>query len=161
MSIMGASMRTKWKVERVPLADAATFNDIERFCSGAGLPFFLPVMKNLRAQFVIRDGDGNLGAAGRLEINYDHPMVEEIAVREDLRRSGLGTVIVSSILEEAKEEGIETIWVMARAPEFFRTLGFEPAPKKELLSKLDEECKVCRDHLTKCNPVLMKKELKR
>jgi amino-acid N-acetyltransferase len=152
-------MKANWKVDRVPLDDGPTFDEIDGFCTKAGLPFFLPEMSNMRAQFVIRDSDGKLGAAGRLEYNFDHPMVEEIAVREDLRRSGLGTMIVSAILDEAKQEGIEVIWVMARAPDFFRSLGFEPAQNKELLSKLKEECAVCRDYVTICNPVLMKKGL--
>jgi len=152
-------MSTKWRVEQVPLDDGATFDEIEEFSREAGLPFFLPTRSDMRAQFVIRDGEGRLGAAGRLEYSYGHPMVEEIAVREDLRRSGLGTIIVSAILDEAKEEGIGTIWVMARAPEFFRSLGFKPAPDKELLSKLKEECAVCRDHIVICNPILMRKEL--
>lgn len=154
-------MKPNWKVDRVELDDDSTFREIEVFCTEAGLPFFFPSMENLRAQFVIRDSRGELGAAGRLELNYDHPMVEEIAVREDLRRSGLGNMIVSAILDEAKHEGIKTIWAMARVPDFFRSLGFEPALNQNLLPKLMEECSVCRDHLTICNPILMKKELNR
>ena len=152
-------MKSKWKVDRVSLDNEPVFEEIDRFCTEAGLPFFSPMMSNLRAQFVIRDSDGKMGAAGRLEYNYEYPMVEEIAVREDLRGSGLGTMIVYAILDEAKKEGIKTIWVMAREPEFFGTLGFKPTPEKKLLSMLKEECAVCRDHIKICNPVLMKKEL--
>jgi N-acetylglutamate synthase-like GNAT family acetyltransferase len=148
----------KWKVERIPLDDEAAFKKIQDFCTLAGLPFFPPVRSHLLAQFVIRDAKGKLGAAGRLECTYDHPFVEEIAVREDLRRSGLGSMIVRAILDEASERDIEMIWVMARAPEFFDSLGFEPAPEKDLLAKLKEECKVCRDHIAVCNPVLMKRK---
>jgi len=148
-----------WRVETVPLNDEAAFEEIKEFCTEAGLPFFPPVMNNLHTQFVIRDADGRLGAAGRLETNYDHPMVEEIAVRKDLRRKGLGKKIVDAILNQARAEGIETIWVMARAPELFMSIGFEPTDDEDLLPKLKEECRVCRDHITVCNPILMKKKL--
>jgi len=147
----------KWKVESIPLDDDDAFDEIQEFCSEAGLPFFEPVRSHLLAQFVIRDTQGKLGAAGRLEYTHDHPFVEEIAVREDLRRKGLGSMIVKSILNEAGEREIVTIWVMARAPEFFSRLGFEPAPEKDLFAKLKEECEVCRDYITVCNPVLMKR----
>ena len=152
-------MSVRWKVEKVSLADEPVLDDIHNFCSEAGLPFFVPVRSNLLAQFVIRDDEGKIGAAGRLEYTYGHPFVEEIAVRKDLRRSSLGSKIVEAILDEARERGIKDIWAMARAPEFFGSLGFETAPEKELLAKLMEGCKVCRDHITVCNPVLMKKRI--
>jgi amino-acid N-acetyltransferase len=148
-----------WKIERVDLKDEGEFAEIEKFCTEAGLPFFPPVMSNLKAQFVIRDNEGKVAAAGRLEQNYDHPMVEEIAVRKDLRRQGLGKLIVNAVVDEAFERGIKTIWVMARVPELFISEGFKPASNEDLLAKLHKECVVCRDYVSLCNPVLMKKEL--
>jgi len=149
----------KWNVERIPLDDDAAFEAIQELCTEAGLPFFMPVEGNLLAQFAIKDAEGSLGAAGRLEMTFGHPMVEEIAVRKDLRMNGLGRKIVEAILTEARGRGIGKIWVMAREPEFFRSLGFEPAADKDLLAQLKEDCMVCRDHLTVCNPALMKKDL--
>ena len=147
-----------WRVSKVPLDDCEKLEAIQEFSVEAGLPFFVPVKDNLLAQFVIEDDD-EICAAGRLEYSYGHPFVEEIAVRGDLRRSGLGTRIVNAVTDEAKQRGIEVIWAMARAPEFFESLGFEPAPETDLLSDLMEDCRVCRDHLTVCNPVLMRKKL--
>jgi N-acetylglutamate synthase-like GNAT family acetyltransferase len=149
----------EWKVERIDLDDEASFAEISEFCTEAGLPFFKPVMKNLKAQFAIRDEKGELAAAGRLEWTYEHPMVEEIAVRRDLRCKGLGRMIVNAIIDEAVKRGITTIWVMAREPELFKKIGFSPAPETELLSKLHEECIVCRDYISVCNPILMKKRI--
>lgn len=149
-----------WKVESVPLDDKAAFGEIERFCTEAGLPFFMPAMGNLLAQFVIRDEEGRLGAAGRLEMTFKYPMVEEIAVRNDLRRMGLGSKIVHAVLAEAESRGIETIWVMARVPDLFRSIGFKPADDEELLADLKKDCAVCHDYITVCNPVLLKKRLK-
>jgi len=86
-------------------------------------------------------------------------MVEEIAVRKDLRRKGLGRMLVNAIIEEAVKRGITTIWAMAREPELFKKIGFSPASEKELLLKLHEECSVCRDYISVCNPILMKKKI--
>ena len=147
------------KIERIDLTDKDVFKEIEEFCSKAGLPFFLPIMENLLAQFVIRDADGRMAAAARLEHTFDHPFVEEVAVREDLRRTGLGTKVAGAVLEEAHKRGIRTIWVMAREPGFFRKMGFAEAPEKDLLEKLIAQCHDCRDYRSVCNPMLLKKTL--
>jgi N-acetylglutamate synthase-like GNAT family acetyltransferase len=70
------------------LTDKEAFKEIEGFCSKAGLPFFLPTMEKLLAQFVTRDAEGRMAAAAGLERTFDHPFVEEVAVREDLRGAG-------------------------------------------------------------------------
>lgn len=150
-------MRTE--IERVSLTDEVAFKEIEKFCFKAGLPFFLPVMENLLAQFVIRDSEGKMVAAARLEFTFDHPFVEEVAVREDLRGRGFGNKVVGAVLEEARKRGIRMIWVMARAPDFFRNMGFAEAPEKELLEKLIAQCQDCRDYRRACNPILLKKTL--
>jgi N-acetylglutamate synthase-like GNAT family acetyltransferase len=147
------------EIERVSLTDKDVFKEIEEFCSKAGLPFFLPIKDNLLAQFVIRDSKGRMEAAARLEFTFDHPFVEEVAVREDLRGRGLGIKVVGAVLEEARKRGIRTIWVMARAPGFFRNMGFAEAPEKELLEKLIAQCDECRDYRSVCNPKLLKKTL--
>jgi amino-acid N-acetyltransferase len=147
------------KIETVSLTDKDAFEEIEEFCAKAGLPFFVPIMDNLLAQFVIRDSDGELGAAARLEYTFDHPFVEEVAVREDLRGAGLGMKIVGAVLEEARKRDIGTIWAMARVPGFFKKMGFTVAPEKDLLEKLIAQCDECRDYHRVCNPMLMKKKL--
>jgi amino-acid N-acetyltransferase len=147
------------KVERISLTDEAAFEEIEEFCCKAGLPFFIPVRDNLLAQFVIRDSERRLGAAARLEYTFDHPFVEEVAVREDLRGKGLGARVVGAVLDEARTRKIRTIWVMAREPGFFKKMGFVEASEKELLGKLIAQCDECRDYRNVCNPILLKKGL--
>ena len=147
------------EIEMIGLTDKDAFKEIEEFCCKAGLPFFLPIMDNLLAQFVIRDSEGRMGAAARLEYTFDHPFVEEVAVREDLRGTGLGTKVAGAVLEEARKRGIRTIWVMAREPGFFRKMGFAEAPEKDLLAKLIAQCHECRDYRSVCNPILLKKTL--
>ncbi len=147
------------EIENVSLTDKDTFKEIEELCTKAGLPFFLPIMDNLLAQFVIRDSDGNMAAAARLEHTFDHPFVEEVAVRADLRGTGLGSKVVGAVLEEARKREIKTIWVMAREPGFFKKMGFAKASEKELLEKLIAQCDECRDYRSVCNPMLLKKTL--
>ena len=147
------------EIERISLTDKEAFKEIEEFCSKAGLPFFLPIMENLLAQFVIRDVEGRMAAAARLEHTFDHPSVEEVAVREDLRGTGLGIKVVGAVLEEARKREIKTIWVMAREPGFFRKMGFAEASEKGLLGKLIAQCDECRDYRSVCNPILLKKTL--
>jgi len=147
------------EIERISLTDKEAFKEIGEFCCRAGLPLFIPVHDNLLAQFVIRDSEGRLGAAARLEYNFDQPFVEEVAVREDLRGTGLGTEVLGAVIEEARKRGIRTIWAMARAPGFFRKMGFAEAPEKELLEKLMAQCHECRDYRNVCNPMLLKKTL--
>ena len=146
-------------IRSVDLDDEGTFDEIEKFCYKAGLPFFVPVRTNLLAQFIIRDAEGRLSAAARLEYSFSHPFVEEVAVREDLRGTGLGRMVVEAVLKEARRREIETIWAMARAPDFFRKMGFEEAQEKDLLAQLLGQCDECKDYRSICNPMLMKKHL--
>ena len=155
---MNRERRMRSEIERIDLTDKGAFKEIEEFCRKAGLPFFIPILENLLAQFVIRDARGMVAAA-RLEYTFDHPFVEEVAVREDLRGTGLGTKVVGAVLEEARKRGTRTIWVMAREPGFFRKMWFAEAPEKELLAKLIAQCHDCRDYRSVCNPILLKKTL--
>lgn len=145
------------KAERVELTNAATIREIEEFCREAGIPRFASIPKTALAQFVIRDSKGEIAAAARLEMNVEHPFVEEVAVRADLRRTGLGKEVVEAVLEEAKDRRIGTIWAMARAPEFFRGIGFEQESERGLLEELLKTCRQCPDYLKTCNPALFKK----
>lgn len=147
------------RAERVDLTDSVAKREIEDFCHGAGLPKFAPIKGNVQAQFAVRDSENKIGAVARLEIMLDHPFVEEVAVRTDLRRKGLGKMMVSAVLEEARRRGIRTIWAMARAPDFFRGIGFEEEADDEFLAEMIEGCKRCPDHLRVCNPVLFKKNI--
>jgi len=153
----GEPMRPR--IERVDLTDSVAKREVEDFCHGAGLPKFAPIKGNVLAQFAMRDSENDIGAVARLEIILDHPFVEEVAVRADLRRKGLGKKMVGEVLEEARRRGIRTIWAMARAPNFFRGIGFGEEPDGEFRAEMIEGCEKCPDYLRVCNPVLFKKNI--
>ena len=139
--------------------DSVAKGEIEDFCLGAGLPNFAPIKDNVLAQFAMRDSEDKIGAVARLEIMHGHPFVEEVAVRAELRRKGLGKKMVGAVLDEARRRGMGTVWAMARAPDFFRRIGFEEEPDGEFRAEIIEGCKECPEYLGVCNPVLFKKNI--
>lgn len=57
--------------------------------------------------------------------------IYDIAVREDHQRKGIGRLLIAALLEEARAEGIEVLFVPAdnedtHALEFYRALGGVP-----------------------------------
>jgi ribosomal protein S18 acetylase RimI-like enzyme len=57
-----------------------------------------------------------------------HVMFDEIGVRAQWRRRGIGRALVEALHAKMKEEGIEEVWVLADNPEaqtFYETCGYE------------------------------------
>lgn len=145
------------RIEKLNLMNGTALREIEDFCCEAGIPRFAPIKGDILAVFAMRDPEDEIEATARLEINLGHPFIETVAVREDLRGRGLGKKIVNAVLEEARKRDIKAIWAMARAPGFFKKMGFERESDGEFLAELIKGCEKCPDYLKVCNPELLRK----
>lgn len=83
-------------------------------------------------------------------------ILDGIAVREDLRGTNLGKELLFKILKEAKNRGAKRIYLVARAPDFFRKYGF----KKTNPAKVPPffGCLGCPQYNKICFPEVMIKE---
>jgi GNAT superfamily N-acetyltransferase len=103
-------------------------------------------------------GDRLIGCAG-LKVADGVFTVENLAVDEGFRNEGIGTVLVGMIEQDAKRRGATGIWALARAPAFFKRLGYvetdPPAGGKPSMLG----CPACRQYKKTCTPALVFKAL--
>lgn len=100
------------------------------------------------------DGDDCLVAGCVLALREGKYIIDGIAVDKTLRKFGLGKLLVNKVKEEVKARGGDAIYLVARAPEFFRTLGFETIAADNAPNFF--ECKYCPQYGKECHPEIMK-----
>ncbi len=84
--------------------------------------------------------------------------VEWLAVESGHRGRGLGSKLVARIEAEARSRGAVKIWALARAPEFFKAIGYRTAADSEALPSTGS-CSRCPQYLRGCNPEVVYKDL--
>ncbi len=112
--------------------------------NGAMLP--RPVMElyeNARDFHVYVDEDG-IGGCCALHIDTaELAEIRSLAVREDLRKQGLGATLLSACLDEARKLEIGRVYALTRVPGFFIKNGFGEIDKHELPHKVFNDCIRC------------------
>ena len=83
-------------------------------------------------------------------------IIDGIAVDKTMRKFGLGKLLINKAKEEVKSRGGDSIYLVARAPEFFKKLGFTAIPADNAPNFF--ECKYCPQYGTECHPEIMKLE---
>ena len=98
-------------------------------------------------EFVVAEIDGEVIGCGALHVLWeDLAEVRTVAVRPGSIRSGVGSAILGSLLERARELGIKRVFCLTFATDFFARHGFveidgtpvEPAVFEQLLESYDE-----------------------
>ena len=83
--------------------------------------------------YVESENDTKPVATGRLDQERDGK-VGRVAVLSDYRRTGIGTLVMQAIVDEAKKLGLQRIWFHAQksAVDFYLALGYEIASEEFL-----------------------------
>ncbi|MBQ6371248.1 MAG: GNAT family N-acetyltransferase [Firmicutes bacterium] len=81
-----------------------------------------------------------------------------IAVHPDYREQELGRKMLRLGIEETVQQGGEKMYLVARAPGFFRREGFETVPRENAPNFF--ECLTCDQYGVTCHPEVMLKVLK-
>ena len=102
----------------------------------------------------ITDGEGNLVGAFVLALREGEYICDGIAIDETLRGTGLGSRLLDLGLEETVKRGGERMYLVARAPEFFRKNGFVTVPRQEAPNFF--ECLTCPQYGVTCHPEVMR-----
>ena len=105
----------------------------------------------------ITDEDDNLLGAFVLAKREGEFICDGIAIDEELRGTGLGTKLLELGLEETSKLGGARMYLVARAPEFFRKNGFVTVPRQEAPNFF--ECLTCPQYGVSCHPEVMRIEL--
>ena len=102
----------------------------------------------------ITDEDDNLLGAFVLAKREGEFICDGIAIDEELRGTGLGTKLLRLGLDETIKLGGTRMYLVARAPEFFRKNGFETVPREEAPNFF--ECLTCPQCGVTCHPEVMR-----
>ncbi len=69
--------------------------------------------------------------------------IKSLAIRRNLRKTGIGTKLVQTAIERIKHLHPAQIIALTFAPKFFARLGFKTVPKKRLMHKIYMGCVNC------------------
>ena len=101
------------------------------------------------------DARGRLVGVVALARRMDRIIINGIAVEPEYRRSGLASGLLALVMAEAKAMGADGIWIVARAPLFFESHGFEYITADQVPEGLFD-CPSCPQYNKTCFPKLMK-----
>ena len=105
----------------------------------------------------IADLEGGLVGAFVLAKREGEFICDGIAIEEELRGTGLGRKLLELGIEETVKQGGKRMYLVARAPEFFRKNGFVTISREEAPNFF--ECLTCPQYGITCHPEVMKIDL--
>ena len=162
-------MNENLKAVKADIADAKDIHDLINLYAQRGdmLPRTMgEVFENLRDFFVLRaepeagvEGPGQFLGCTALHIVWsDLAEIKSLAVPESIQSRGVGSLLVRTAVEEARQVGLERVFALTYRPAFFERLGFVQADVMTLPRKVWNECYRC-PKFPSCNEIAIVKEL--
>ncbi len=106
---------------------------------------------------VVHGEEEHLAAAAVLAKREGRYIIDGIAVEEPYRKLKLGKILLDKVIETVKEMNGDAIYLVARAPGFFRKNGFTEVNPDRAPNFF--ECKYCPQYQVSCHPEVMKLEI--
>lgn len=123
--------------------------------NGLMLPRPLSKIYDHIRDFMVVEVDGEIIGCGALHVMWsDLAEIRALAVRDGCTGRGHGRTLVKALLQEARDIGIERVFVLTYQDKFFGSLGFSVIDKSELPHKIWNECVNCV-HFPNCNEIAM------
>ena len=114
----------------------------------------------VREYFVYKKDHGPIiGIAGLHIFWQDLGEIRSVAVLPNFQKTGIGSSLVNSCIEEARVLGLKKVFALTTRPDFFERLGFRKVPNGDLPKIIWSECKDCFKYPDKCNEIPMLLEL--
>ena len=89
--------------------------------------------------YLVATREGEVVATAGAEVYGDMALLRSVAVSPALQRQGIGKLLVSRLLEEAKRRQIAKVFLLTvTAPEYFAQFGFERGPRDGAPAALQE-----------------------
>lgn len=102
------------------------------------------------------EGDGLLGGCV-LALREGRYIIDGIAVESNFRKLGIGKLLMVEAVKEVRNRNGDALYLVARAPGFFRKLGFDSVAAEN--APLFFECAQCPQYQKTCHPEIMKLEI--
>ncbi len=110
----------------------------------------------LKCWEALSEGDRLLGGCV-LALREERYIIDGIAVESDYRKLGIGKLLMDEAVKEVRNRGGDALYLVARAPGFFRKLGFYSVAAEN--APLFFECAQCPQYQKTCHPEIMKMEI--
>ena len=107
--------------------------------------------------YKVTDEEDDLLAACVLAKREGRFIIDGIAVDPELRKQGIGEMMLEQLEKDVIALGGDSIYLVARAPGFFRKNGFIAIDPEEAPNFF--ECKYCPQYMVSCHPEIMKIDL--
>lgn len=133
-------------VRKAKLSDAGAIYSLVNSYAQKGL--LLPrsmasIYEHIRDFWVYEEGGEVLGCCALQVVWEDMAEIRSLAVREDKKGMGIGRMLVEACIGEARELGVNTVFSLTYAKDFFNSLGFSVVDKSLLPHKVWGDCVNC------------------
>ncbi len=150
---------TQLHVRTARLPDAANIFELVNSLSGDGTLLrrqYAEICENVRDFHVAETDTGIFLGCGALHLYGPHlAEVRSIVVRPEAKGRGAGGSLLTALLKEAEENGVQTVCLFTRIPDFFFSYGFRTTMDRTALpDKIYKDCQNC-PRLHACDEVAM------
>src|ERR1700722_9175558 len=145
-------------VRKARLPDAVNIFDIVNSLSDDGTLLrrsYAEICENVRDFTVAESESGVFLGCGALHLYGPHlAEVRSIVVKPEAKGQGAGGKLLRALLEEAEVQGVVSVCLFTRIPDFFFHFGFRIADRTTLPDKIYKDCQAC-PRLYACDEVAM------
>jgi amino-acid N-acetyltransferase len=145
-------------VRQAKLQDAVNIFELVNSLSGDGTLLrrsYSEICENVR-DFAVAESEANVFlGCGALHLYGPHlAEVRSIVVKPEAKGQGAGGKLLRALLEEAEDQGVVSVCLFTRMPDFFFHFGFRIADRTTLPDKIYKDCQTC-PRLYACDEVAM------
>jgi amino-acid N-acetyltransferase len=145
-------------VRGAKLQDAVNIFELVNSLSGDGTLLrrsYAEICENVRDFAVAESEAGVFLGCGALHLYGPHlSEVRSIVVKPEAKGQGAGGKLLRALLEEAEFQGVVSVCLFTRIPDFFFHFGFRVADRTTLPDKIYKDCQTC-PRLYACDEVAM------
>jgi amino-acid N-acetyltransferase len=145
-------------VRQAKLQDAVHIFELVNSLSGDGTLLrrsYAEICENVRDFAVAESESGIFLGCGALHLYGPHlAEVRSIVVKPEAKGQGAGGRLLQALLEEAEAQGVVSVCLFTRIPDFFFRFGFRIAERTTLPDKIYKDCQAC-PRLYACDEVAM------
>jgi amino-acid N-acetyltransferase len=145
-------------VRQAKLQDAVNIFELVNSLSGDGTLLrrsYAEICENVRDFAVAESESGIFLGCGALHLYGPHlAEVRSIVVKPEAKGQGAGGRLLQGLLDEAEAQGVVSVCLFTRIPDFFFRFGFRIAERTTLPDKIYKDCQAC-PRLYACDEVAM------
>ena len=133
-------------LRKAKLADVKKIQRLVNFYAKKNemLPLSLSELYDNIRSFYVYEKDGRILGCGALHVTWDKlGEIRSVAIQRSKQKAGIGKKIVRMCLKEARQLGLEKVFVLTYKPGYFKKFGFKDIDKNQLPHKVWRDCIKC------------------